>query len=119
MRSDKPYHCIVCSAKFSRKDVKLYLFFRKTKTCFDCYVKGKKEDHRTWCFGKRNKLNKLKRIVRWGYDAVNHVECREECPDRNLCPLFLTQKSTKTGKLYTKIGRIRRRARKALDEENN
>ena len=27
MRSDKPYHCIVCSAKFSREDVKLYNFF--------------------------------------------------------------------------------------------
>ena len=90
-KQDCPYRCVVCGGKFSQEDVKLYLFFRSTKTCFGCYWEGKKKDHRTWCFGKRNKINKAGRIVRWGYNNLEHVECRDECPDRKICPLFLTQ----------------------------
>jgi len=107
----KSYRCIACGVKFSEKDVGLYDFFRVQKTCCACYVSGKAQDHRDWCFGKLNKVNPEGRIVRWGYDAVNHVECREECPDRSICPLFITRVDKKTGKRYTQIGRARRRAR--------
>lgn len=113
---DKPYRCFVCGDSFSQQDVELYNFFRSTKTCFQCYWKGKKEDHQVWCFGKRNKVNRAGRVVRWGYDGNEHVECREECPDRKICPLFLTHIKD-NGKKYTKIGRARKRVLVTSDSE--
>ncbi len=107
----KSYRCVACGEKFSDRDVRLYNFFRVQKTCCACYISGKAQDHRDWCFGKLNRLNEEGRIVRWGYDSVEHSECREECPDRSICPLFLTRVDEKTGKRYTQIGRARKRAR--------
>lgn len=115
MKQDKDYRCESCGVKFTFEDVKLYNFFRSTKTCFDCYVKGKRQAHRAWCFGKLNRVNSAGKIIRWGYDAEKHVECREECPDKEVCPLFVTRTNLKTGKRYTRISRARRKVR---DEDN-
>lgn len=81
--------CILCEKHFSIEDVKQLKFFPSTGVCFDCYLKGQNASYATWCFGKPNLYSLNDRVLEFGYDEDKKV-CQSECPDRRLCPLFMT-----------------------------
>jgi len=81
--------CILCEKHFNTQDVTELKFFPSTGICFDCYKAGVDAPYQKWCFGKTNIYGPGGRILNHGYDP-DVRECRKECPDRKLCPLFVT-----------------------------
>lgn len=71
--------CVSCSEQYSKEDVKHGLYFPSTSTCLDCYNRMQKS--KTTCFGKKDK-----------YDRMT-IACRDECPDRKICKVFIKLKN--------------------------
>lgn len=87
--------CVICLKKFSEHDVEELNYFPEQEICFDCYVKGSKQDHRTWCFGKMNLVDETSgKVKAFGYDPARSDDCRKFCPDRKICFLFATKQIT-------------------------
>jgi hypothetical protein len=80
--------CTCCRARFEEDDVRALRFFASTSICLECYKRGQAAPYALWCFGKPNVIGKSGRIVQFGFD-VQAEECREQCPDRKLCELFV------------------------------
>jgi len=81
--------CILCHKKYTEDDVRGLEYFPSTGICFDCYAKGQKAAYVTWCFGKRSLVGIGNKVLALGYDP-NSKACEKECPDRKLCPLFVS-----------------------------
>ena len=84
--------CVLCEKKFSESDIENLEFFPEQMICFSCYEKGRKKDHRTWCFGKKNVTGSSGNVVLYGYDPQASLDCRKYCPDRKVCFLFASGK---------------------------
>lgn len=76
--------CILCSQRYSREDILSGMYQLETFICSPCYAKMQRAPYEVSCFGKTcgyiPHLNK--RLYGYKEDAV---ECRDVCPDRNIC----------------------------------
>jgi hypothetical protein len=70
MANDRILECVLCSERFSVKDVKEGRYFPSTGVCLGCYDKAKSGNKKLWCFGQ--------------FDG-QAIECKAECLDRRLC----------------------------------
>lgn len=75
---DQVFSCELCEEPYSLADIKELRFFPSTGICYACYRKGASAPPEVWCFGKKEKYKPELR------------ECSELCPDRVLCPLFVS-----------------------------
>ena len=79
----KALECLICRVRYSREDVLSGLYQLSTKICGHCYGRMQASPHAVCCFGKTDLIQlDGKRLL--GYDP-DAVECRDLCPDRNLC----------------------------------
>jgi hypothetical protein len=90
MSEAKLFRCLICHGRFSEHDVELLNYFPVEMVCYEDYVKGTQQDHRMWCFGKKNVIDVAGRITRYGFDPQNSEDCRRWCDDRRICALFVT-----------------------------
>jgi len=79
--------CLLCGHLFNTDDIRRLQYFSSTNICFECYACGQQAAHANWCFGKTT--FKDGKVHKYGYDPRKRA-CREECPDRKICPLFVT-----------------------------
>lgn len=82
----KVLRCLLCPGQFSLKDVLEGRYFASTGICTDCYRAMRAAPYQVTCFGKKSKVVQGK-PVKLGWEA-SAVECKSECPDRHICPLF-------------------------------
>lgn len=75
MKEKKIFKCQTCPVLFSTEDVEQGFYFPSTGICLECYREMKRSG-RT-CFGKVEK-----------FDLTTN-ECGHECPDRNVCRVFI------------------------------
>ena len=100
MNDRKLMQCILCNKRFSEKDVEELRYFPEQGICFKDYYDGFKQDHRTWCFGKRNTVDPdTGKITRYGFDPQKSDDCKKLCPDRKVCRLFVSREIFRYRKL--------------------
>jgi hypothetical protein len=80
--------CVLCSGHFNEQDVRECRYFPSTQVCLRCYRKGQASPYGVWCFGKRNVQTPSGKVLEYGFDLEARA-CREECPDRKICQLFV------------------------------
>src|SRR6266581_3719237 len=82
--------CLLCQKKYSRADIKVGQYFPSTDICTDCYKRGQRQSRKIWCFGKTTRIVKKagRKLVLYAY-SQDAVECKSECPDREICRLFV------------------------------
>ena len=73
MANERILECVLCTERFSIKDVRESRYYPSTGVCHACYEKAAAGNKKVWCFGE--------------YDP-SVSECRTECPDRRLCRSF-------------------------------
>lgn len=78
----KVLECVTCSRLFSLEDVLNGLYQLQTLVCSYCYARMQALPYEKSCFGKPMAVAGGRRL--YGYDP-DARECREECPDRELC----------------------------------
>lgn len=83
--------CLLHNGRFSKYDVKKGRYFPSTGICRACYKRMQAQPYNVCCFGKPTKVVKPK-SVQYGWDK-DAIECKSECPDRQICKVFVTQKS--------------------------
>jgi len=71
--------------------VRTLSYFPSTRVCRSCYKRGQDAPYSAWCFGKPVIVGPNGRVLEYGYNEKAR-ECREECPDRKICPIFLAEK---------------------------
>ncbi len=69
--------CVRCGQSFTLDDVLRYEFFFESGLCYECCRSFFRLPEDINCFGKL-------------YDPVN-PSCKRFCPDRKVCPLFMTK----------------------------
>lgn len=77
--------CLLCRQMYSLDDVRRGLYFVSTMVCSACYSEMKEASTKVSCFGKKQTKHSV------GYSTKN-TECLLLCPDRVLCPQFITIK---------------------------
>ena len=83
--------CVLCRKRFRESDVRALLYFPSTRGCRSCYKHGQDAPYSAWCFGKPVIVGPNGRVLEYGYNEKAR-ECREECPDRKICPMFVAEK---------------------------
>ena len=73
----KVLRCTQCRQQFSEEDVLAYNYFVQNGLCYQCCEAMRKAPVKQSCFGKKRK-----------YDS-DALECRDLCPDRKVCPMFV------------------------------
>lgn len=86
------FQCLRCKKRFTLRDLRRGRFHISTCICDGCYKQMQAQKSEVCCFGKSNKVVKGK-VVSYGYDAKAR-ECRSECPDRNICKVYVLRKTT-------------------------
>jgi len=76
---DPSVECILCRRSFTEVDILGYRYFIESGICEQCYKKMQALPASISCFGKNGKH---------GYDPISR-ECKQLCPDRKVCPMFL------------------------------
>ena len=79
--------CGECRERYSLQDVEQARYFPSTGVCLLCYQRLQARPHQVCCFGKKT-LKLPGKPVKYGWDS-QAVECRFECPDRNICRAFV------------------------------
>ena len=70
MADQRILECVLCSERYSIKEVKDGRYFPSTGVCMECYRNAKIGSKKSWCFGT--------------FDG-QAVECKAECLDRRIC----------------------------------
>jgi hypothetical protein len=73
--------CLKCERKYSEQDIADLKFFPRTSICYICYRNLQKAPITIACFGKQDKMQAYNPLA---------VECRLICPDRTICPKFVS-----------------------------
>lgn len=79
--------CLICTERFSEEEILSGKYRLETMICSYCYSRLQRKPHHQSCFGKpTTNLPDGKRLL--GYNA-KALECKELCPDREVCRLVI------------------------------
>lgn len=92
--------CAVCKARFTEDDILCYRYLIESGVCYKCLRRAQKKS--STCFGKKNEG----KVV--GFDR-SAPECKTLCPDRDVCPKFISGEIAMRRELTTQ------QIKKALD----
>lgn len=76
--------CLLCKRRYSRQDVEEGRYWPQTFVCSFCYARMQQAPIQVSCFGKTAEVNHRTGHRELGYDP-EALECREVCPDREVC----------------------------------
>ena len=86
----KGLECLLCTLRYSDRDVLDGLYWIDTMVCSKCYTRMQRMPYEESCFGKPCVMRDGK-VVQYGYNR-NAVECDSLCPDRRQCASLNWQK---------------------------
>lgn len=81
--------CSRCGQEYIDEDIYAGLYWLETLTCMECYARLQQLPTDISCFGKPTITGAGKRRLAYDPEAP---ECREVCPDRNICLFVLSGK---------------------------
>ena len=87
----KILECLLCFERYSVKQILAGEYQLETMICSYCYAKMQQAPYEKSCFGKPSQMiNGVKKHL--GYNPLA-PECRERCPDRNVCRRIMQPKT--------------------------